>query len=359
LRPNLLLTGLALAILAHSAQAQQPKKDDRIKNAAGEAEPRVHQMVILNGGTRSVHYFAVGGSPSEQSALDSLGRAENKVAMEDSLQALKRQYISTEQALEARRRQQQLALYGVSFETNSKRKTEIQDNFVNVDTPLVGGSFGSPFFPGNGGFSGLTSANPGVRPPGFVGTATAASGFPSFGLLGTGLGPRSFGAGNGTGFGNSGFLGNGFFGGGFAGGAPYNFPGPGVPSSGQETFSLATDSKFTQSLANGIGDEGAFKRAMVAAIAKDGSGDSSSSAAAREYDRAVANAAPLLRKSNIVGVDYQKKQSRRAIVTMKDKEKLTGVLVSEDPEWVVIQTDDSEIKVRTADVARITMERQK
>jgi len=44
---------------------------------------------------------------------------------------------------------------------------------------------------------------------------------------------------------------------------------------------------------------------------------------------------------------------------MKDKEKLTGVLVSEDPEWVVIQTDDSEIKVRTADVARIAMERQK
>jgi len=269
LRPNLLLTGLALAILAHSAQAQQPKKDDKIKTATGEAEPQVHQMVILNGGTRTVHYFAVGGSPSEQSALDSLGRAENKVAMEDSLQALKRQYISTEQALEARRRQQQLALYGVSFETNTKSKTEIQDNFVNVDTPLVGGSFGSPFFPGSG-FSGITSANPGVRPPGFVGTATAASGFPSFGLLGTGLGPRGFG----TGFGNTGFPGNGFFGGGFAGGAPYSFPGPGVPSSGQETFSLATDSKFTQSLANGIGDEGAFKRAMVAAIAKEGSGDS-------------------------------------------------------------------------------------
>ena len=46
-------------------------------------------------------------------------------------------------------------------------------------------------------------------------------------------------------------------------------------------------------------------------------------------------------------------------ITLKDKETIKGVLLSEDADWVVIQTDDSDVKVRMADVSRISLERQK
>jgi hypothetical protein len=109
LRHNLLLAGLALtlaALTATSAAAQTntnapipvtqaqmygiptpgarqdtnvqptvPGKDKKGTPAVGERDTGVHKTEILSGPSRTVHYYANSGSPSEQALLNKLSQA--------------------------------------------------------------------------------------------------------------------------------------------------------------------------------------------------------------------------------------------------------------------------------------------
>jgi len=106
--------GLAAAclLLPAMAWAQPP-----VKPAVSQTPPGVHAMEIYNGTMRTVHYFPSSTSPSEVAALRELEQAENEMALSDRLLDLRRQYVSDERLLEARRFSQQMLLYGYSTQT--------------------------------------------------------------------------------------------------------------------------------------------------------------------------------------------------------------------------------------------------
>src|SRR5262249_11722930 len=79
----------------------------------------VHRMEIYNGPTRSIEYIYGGLSPSEESAVREMQRAANEALLADDLLALRRQYVSSERALEARRREVQTLVYGSASEASN------------------------------------------------------------------------------------------------------------------------------------------------------------------------------------------------------------------------------------------------
>jgi len=373
----LFVVALALSLTSLGQAQTKDNKDKKIRPAVDETD--VHRMVIINGKDRIVHYFSKSGSPAEQAALRNLERFENEMAIVDSLQDLKRQYVATESAMEARRRQVQMQLFGRSFETNNSASmggTNISFGPQSVDAPLLAnGGFGIPTTGLFGGFGGGRSSpipglpnqtngpspvGPGLLPgPGFPGAIAAgqaaaiAAGIPSGSVANAAVvSPvaQQAIAQNSPGFGLGG--GFGFPGTGFGGG--YGYP----PTFGQqpinsETFNLKTDTKITESLANGIGDEGQFKREMVAQMARKATPEYAASAQ-DAYKNALAS---FKSTPEGVPVGYSPAKPRRVIVKMlKDNEEIKGELVRKDPTWTVIRTEDSEVQVRTADVARMTLE---
>jgi hypothetical protein len=80
---------------------------------APAGETVAHKMEIYQGPNRTVYYF--GGTPGDQSMLHDLQRAENEMAYLDDLQALRRQYVTSERTLEPMRRYVQEQLYGTSI----------------------------------------------------------------------------------------------------------------------------------------------------------------------------------------------------------------------------------------------------
>jgi hypothetical protein len=372
----LFVLALTLSLTSLGQAQTKDNKDKKIRPAVDESD--VHRMVIINGKDRIVHYFSKSGSPAEQAALRNLERFENEVAIVDSLQDLKRQYVATESAMEARRRQVQMQLYGRSFETNNSASmggTNISFGPQSVDAPLVAnGGVGIPTTGLSGGFGGSRSSpipglpnqingpspvGPGPLPgPGYPGAIAAAQKAANAAGIPPGTPPdaavvgpvaRAVVAENSPGFGLGG--GFGFPGTGFGGG--YGYP----PTWGQqpinsETFNLKTDTKITESLANGIGDEGQFKREMVAQMARQATPEYAASAQ-DAYKNALAS---FKSTAEGVPVGYSPTKPRRAIVKMKDNEEIKGELVREDPTWTVVRTEDSEVRVRTADVARVKLE---
>ena len=294
---------LGLAVLtANLASGQDPKpeappvkdtkgappRDKNVKPSDSDTDSGVHRLVIMNGSNQTVHYFSKNGSQGEQTALRGLERAENEAALADDMQSLRSQYLSTERALEARRRQVQLNLYGVSQSSNS--------------------------------------------------SSSLSTGFPG------------------------GYAGYGFGYSGFAGGfGPYYTGTDGFNT--QNTY-LSSSSNFSRSLANGIGDEGQFKRDMVAQMARQSGPDYANSAAAN-LDRArnnvvvALNNRPQGKDSNVRGADFSINKPRKAKVTLKDKTVLNGTLLQEDNDWIVLKVDDSEERIRMADVARISLQTPK
>jgi len=293
MRYTRILVALALALsLTSPGQAQtNDNKDKKVKPAVDQSD--IHRMVIYNGSKRTVHYVSKSNSPAEQAALRNLERAENEAADAEALLELRRQYVATESALEARRRQVQMQLYGRSYETrNSASMGGTTTTFgpQSVDAPLLTTGFGFPF---------------------------------------------------GGGFGYGGF---------------------GNPTYGQqpintETFRLKTDSRVSQSLAHGIGDEGQFKREMVAQMARHASPEHAA-AAYQAYTTALASFKGDPNRIGEAGhtFKYEPAKPRQVIVKLKDKEEIKGELVHEDSEWIVIRTEDSEVRVRTGEVARMRLE---
>ncbi len=377
-------------------------------------------MVIQSGANRTVHYFSPNGSPSEQAALKNLERAENEATYADALLDLRRQYVGTEAAMEPRRRKQQLSLYGMSFETNnhtSSNQTNVAYQPQSVDAPLNGGLFpsagflggvGGGGFPGGGGFGfpgygagtggsrvragGLPVTGP-VPPisPGLPATSVGGLALPgnlaptiTGGLVGSGITggfPTAPGAGFPAGLGSSfapfgggfaspfGFGGAGLGGLGYGGlGFPYGGFGGGGGNLGStqqpfttETFRLATDSKISQDLSHGIGDEGKFKNEMVAQMARQATPEYAASAT-KAYENAVTAVVGAIhsRPGGRVGyANFEQMKPRKASVVLKDKETITGLLLSEDKDWIVIKTEDSEVRIRPSEVVRIKLESQK
>jgi hypothetical protein len=342
----LLTSALALVLTTLGHAENNAPKDDKLKPASGDKAPGIHEMVIISGNTRTTHYFSKNGSPAEQNALRSLERAEKEAAYAESLLDLRRQYVSTEAALEARRRQAQLSLYGITFETtNSGTSNGSTTTFgpQSVDAPLNSNLGG--VFPGGRFLGGTTAAGiPGTTP--FTGSAVT---------------PGAVTTGATTAFPLTSGLGFPFFGGGFGGGFGYGNQNYGQQDTSTDSYTLKSESKVSRSLAHGIGDEGQFKRDMVAQMAKQANSEYVSSTA-RAYENAVTNVVGAVhsrpKDSKIVYGKWEEIKPRKALVILKDKERLSGVILREDSEWIVIKTKDSEERIRTADVARMSMEPQ-
>jgi len=249
---------------------------------AQSADPSVHQMVIYNGPTRTVRYFAKGASPAEQAALKQLEQAENELALSDSQQALRQQYVNTESLMEARRREVQRKLYGLSISTR-----ESSSGSYSAGGPGQPSPYGTPFLTSGLGWWGGFGA------------------YPSAGYSG-------------------------------------------------DQVTLRQENETNQSLANGIGDEGQFKRAMVTEMARQANPQAAATAL-HNYESARANLAGL-RTSGVAAASAETTTPRRVIVTLKDGEKITGVVVREDGSWITLRTKDSEEHVRLEDVNRIKLE---
>ncbi len=276
-------------------------KEPKAKPASGERDTGVHRLEMFLGPTRTVHYYAKSGSPSEQAALRKLEQAENEMALVDSLQALRQQYVNTEFMMEARRRELQRKLYGYS--TDDKVSASQTYPAIGLGEPSP---FGTPFAVGyNAGFGG------------------------SFG----GASPLGYG-------------------GGMGGGGPYAGYGIG-------RVTMAQESHVNQSLANGIGDEGKFKTAMVTEMARMASPESASTAV-RNYELALTNViGERARSGGIEAATFEKMTPRKVTVTTTANEKITGLLVRRDNDWITIRTDDTEETLRMTDVKSIKMELKK
>lgn len=162
----------------------------------------------------------------------------------------------------------------------------------------------------------------------------------------------SFGYGLGDGLGSwPGYLnpyyGNGFFG---YGGYGYGL-GSGFANS---------SSTVSQSLAHGVGDEGALKTAMAPVIAAQANSEFATSAG-RAYTAALNRAGDSEAMRTALGMPKRgvvaaaDAEPRHVLLTLKPGtgDKVEGNLVDEDADWITVATDTGDVSVRKADVVRI------
>lgn len=368
MRHNLLLVGLALTILQGSLNHVQAednkvkKADNKIRPADQSRDSNVHKMTIQNGQTRTVQYFSITGSPSEESALKELSRAENEATYAEDLLALRNQYMNTERAMEARRRQVQLSLYGKSIENNTSAQNKVSGyspympaDAVGLNVPAFNGFAGNVTSPlGNLGAFRLQQAAASAGTPFNRAGVEAALGLAGGAGLGFGSGVGFNSTGFGFGFSPFGLGGNpGAFGLGF-GTSPYGPYGLGINPGDVDSFTLKNDTKVTHSLANGIGDEGKFKTAMVAEMAKQATPEYASQAANR-LTAALADTVAVMdegrRPGRVVPVDVREKD--RVVVYLRDGKRVDGYLISEDANWMKVWTRTADVRVRATDVMRV------
>ena len=109
----------------------------------------------------------------------------------------------------------------------------------------------------------------------------------------------------------------------------------------------------TNTLDYGVGNEGVIKDVLAHTLADPAAADAAARAA-RAYDTALARVADTR-----LGKDFRLVREERAagprvtLVMKKDNEKIAGNLVSDDGEWITVETDKEEVTVRRADVDRI------
>jgi hypothetical protein len=158
LRPLALCSALALAAAWLLLPASAVAADPPAKPAVNQPAPGVHTMEIYNGSMRTVRYYPSSTSPSELAALRELESAENDAALGERLQALKRQYVADESALQARRRGVQELLYGYSTTTAAIQGYGPGFGFGAYPYGNYFGYAGSsPYFGGAGGVGGSSS----------------------------------------------------------------------------------------------------------------------------------------------------------------------------------------------------------
>jgi len=285
---------LATVLSATPAWAQvRPASEDR--------EPQVHRMDIYSGGLRTVHYFGQNMSSGDQTTLADLERSENQASTGDLLGQLHREYLVNERAMEARRHQVQMLLYGYSSETGAGGLTSSAPLTPYAYAP----SYGYSSVIGAGGLSGVAP---------FVGSAYA---------------PRY----------NSSYL--------YAG-SPYL---------GAGTF----EATATNSLANGIGDEGVLKKDLARTWSAQATPeriaelrrDRDAIAARISQSDGLRAAFNPGAKGGVVPAANDSATRPHVVVTTKSNEKIEGTLVNDDKEWLTVDTGKEEVSVRSSDAVRI------
>jgi len=121
-----------------------------------------------------------------------------------------------------------------------------------------------------------------------------------------------------------------------------------------------SSSSINQSLANGVGHEGALKTAMAPVIAGQANSDFATSAG-RAYTAALNRAGESDAMRTALGMPKRgvvtagDVEPRHVILTLKAGagDKVDGSLVDEDADWITVATATDEVSVRKADVVRI------
>jgi hypothetical protein len=144
---------------------------------------------------------------------------------------------------------------------------------------------------------------------------------------------------------------------------PYAYGGSGYLGGfgrGMGGYLGSSYSNVIRSLQFGMGDEGRMKNALVHVIAQEASPEYAA-ASVRNYEAAAARAAasPLLSRDLSLQASPTpastsapsfKKGSRVTIWIGNDK--YAGTVRDDGPEWVVVQTDKSEVTVRKSEITR-------
>ncbi len=138
-----------------------------------------------------------------------------------------------------------------------------------------------------------------------------------------------------------------------AGAYPYVF---GYAGYNGASYGYGTSRAVTESLANGIGDEGVLKTELARVIAAQATPEYAATVA-RYQDAVLAQAA----RSDTLRAGLRLPDNKvrpaaleaRAVVTLKGGDKLEGTLVHEDNDWVTLDTGKKEVMVRTSEVVRV------
>jgi hypothetical protein len=157
---------LAALVVVGTLQAEPPRR------RVSTTQPAVHQMELLNGATRTVRSFGIGLSTGEAASLADLDRIENEAAFAHDVQALKRQYVSSERLLEPHRRNIQQDLYGRVLTTNNA--DSLNSSAILGTNPYgVGSVAGLPL--GGYGVGGFGVGGFGYNGPAVVTTGSAST----------------------------------------------------------------------------------------------------------------------------------------------------------------------------------------
>jgi hypothetical protein len=292
-----LVLGLVAATMAHGQQSAAPAaRQDKAPPAKAANAPAgsVHRIVIQEGGNRRVSYILSNDlSTADRRAASDLERAENELTYLHDLQRLKQQYVQSERSLEPQRRIVQRQLYGRRIHYGS----------ANVNAVNYGGGYGY-------GYPGVTGYN--VSYP----------------------------------YWHAGYAGFGGYGG-------YGYPGGAISSVSANSYSE------DRSLQYGVGNEGAIKNALVQVVARDAAPESLA-AARRNYDAAASHAAASPILSRDLGLKKSTAAPSQAPSYAKGgkatiwvgNDKYVGTIKEDRPDWVVIQTDKTEVTVRKAEITR-------
>jgi hypothetical protein len=161
---------------------------------------------------------------------------------------------------------------------------------------------------------------------------------------------------------NGGVIGGAFGGWGGGWGYPYGdvFNNVAVGPSYSQNRSVRT----VENVAYGIGPDGVIKEALAPVIARQATPEYAAQTT-KAYQDALASAVgatsrPARAGQEVVGAGGLGSLYRPMVnVLMKGGEKIEGLLVKEDPDWLLIDTEKEEVRVRTSEVARITTLKKK
>lgn len=273
-------------------------------------ETGVHQIEVINGPVRTIHYFSTGLSRSDQGTLRDVERGENEMALNRQLLSLRRQYLTDERAFQDQRRllMQRLATQPIGVVTGV-----YPDEVIPIDRngSLAFANTNLPTFPAN--------LSPGLLP---------GSVFGFHGLAGEGFGGYQ---------GSGGYPTNG----GISGLASLATAVAALELSDQQplkrelarTFAAQATPEYSTRLGRHL--EGALSRAAASRDLQAGLGlpDTGIRAAATE-------------------------QSIKVTVTTKGGTKVSGNLVREDDDWVIVDTGASEVEVRKSEATMIEKPRK-
>jgi hypothetical protein len=129
------------------------------------------------------------------------------------------------------------------------------------------------------------------------------------------------------------------------------------------SYTVLDTVRTVENLGIGIGPEGRIKDDLAAMIARQATPEYAVTAA-RAYRDALSSAVGVFSRpggnEGIVAAGGLGSVNRPQVsLTLKGGEKIEGRLVQEDADWIVVDTDKEEVRVRPADVVRMSTLRKK